>query len=48
MAICQHQEVVSIVTEEAFDFLDAPPTKITGEDVPLQYLEILKNGTIIG
>ena len=41
-------EVVSIVTEEAFDFLDAPPTKITGKDVPLPYAANLeKNGTFI-
>ncbi len=30
-------EVCSRVTTEAFDYLDAPPTKVTGEDVPMPY-----------
>ena len=30
-------EVCSQVAEKAFDYLDAPPTKITGKDVPMPY-----------
>jgi pyruvate dehydrogenase E1 component beta subunit len=30
-------EICSVVTSEAFDYLDAPPTKITGKDVPMPY-----------
>jgi pyruvate dehydrogenase E1 component beta subunit len=30
-------EVCQRVTENAFDFLDAPPTRIYGEDVPMPY-----------
>jgi pyruvate dehydrogenase E1 component subunit beta len=30
-------EVCARVTEEAFDYLDAPPVKITGADVPMPY-----------
>jgi len=30
-------EVCSQVVEQAFDYLDAPPTKITGRDVPMPY-----------
>jgi len=30
-------EVCSQVVEQAFDYLDAPPTKITGKDVPMPY-----------
>jgi pyruvate dehydrogenase E1 component beta subunit len=30
-------EIVSIVTEEAFDELDAPPERITGAEVPMPY-----------
>jgi len=30
-------EICAQVVEEAFDFLDAPPTKITGKDVPMPY-----------
>ncbi|HET7334256.1 MAG TPA: pyruvate dehydrogenase complex E1 component subunit beta, partial [Rhizomicrobium sp.] len=30
-------EICSQVTSKAFDYLDAPPTKITGEDVPMPY-----------
>jgi pyruvate dehydrogenase E1 component beta subunit len=25
------------VTAEAFDYLDAPPTRVTGKDVPMPY-----------
>ncbi len=30
-------EIVSQVVEQAFDYLDAPPAKITGKDVPMPY-----------
>jgi len=30
-------EVCSRVVSEAFDYLDAPPTKVTGKDVPMPY-----------
>jgi len=30
-------EVCQRVTENAFDFLDAPPTRVHGEDVPIPY-----------
>ena len=30
-------EICSQVMEQAFDYLDAPPTKVTGKDVPMPY-----------
>jgi pyruvate dehydrogenase E1 component beta subunit len=30
-------EICSLATSEAFDWLDAPPTKVTGKDVPMPY-----------
>jgi len=30
-------EICAVVTSEAFDYLDAPPTKVTGKDVPMPY-----------
>ena len=30
-------EIASQVVEKAFDYLDAPPTRITGKDVPMPY-----------
>ncbi|HEX2592561.1 MAG TPA: pyruvate dehydrogenase complex E1 component subunit beta [Rhizomicrobium sp.] len=30
-------EICARVTSEAFDWLDAPPTKVTGKDVPMPY-----------
>jgi pyruvate dehydrogenase E1 component beta subunit len=30
-------EICARVTSEAFDYLDAPPTKVTAEDVPMPY-----------
>jgi pyruvate dehydrogenase E1 component beta subunit len=30
-------EICSVVVAEAFDWLDAPPTKVTGKDVPMPY-----------
>ena len=30
-------EICARVAAEAFDYLDAPPTKVSGEDVPMPY-----------
>jgi pyruvate dehydrogenase E1 component beta subunit len=30
-------EIVSQIVEKGFDYLDAPPTKVTGKDVPMPY-----------
>jgi pyruvate dehydrogenase E1 component beta subunit len=30
-------EVASVVVQQAFDYLDAPPTRVYGEDVPMPY-----------
>lgn len=30
-------ELSAVVTAEAFDYLDAPPTRVTGKDVPMPY-----------
>src|SRR5580698_2850493 len=30
-------EICAVVTSEAFDYLDAPPTKVNGKDVPMPY-----------
>ncbi|MBI1239548.1 MAG: pyruvate dehydrogenase complex E1 component subunit beta [Alphaproteobacteria bacterium] len=30
-------EIAAVVTEQAFDFLDAPPMRVTGKDVPMPY-----------
>jgi len=30
-------EICAVVVAEAFDYLDAPPTKVTGKDVPMPY-----------
>jgi pyruvate dehydrogenase E1 component beta subunit len=30
-------ELAARVADEAFDYLDAPPTKVTGKDVPMPY-----------
>jgi pyruvate dehydrogenase E1 component beta subunit len=30
-------EIASVVLEQAFDWLDAPPTRVCGEDVPMPY-----------
>jgi pyruvate dehydrogenase E1 component beta subunit len=30
-------EIAALVTAEAFDYLDAPPTRVYGEDVPMPY-----------
>jgi len=37
-------EILSMIAEsEAFDYLDAPPIRITGADVPMPYAENLEN-----
>jgi pyruvate dehydrogenase E1 component beta subunit len=44
-------EIASQVVEKAFDYLDAPPTKVTGKDVPMPYaanLEKLALPTVAG
>ena len=35
-------EIVSILTSEAFDYLDAPPARIAGKDIPLPYADNLE------
>jgi len=30
-------EIASQIVDQAFDYLDAPPTKVTGKDVPMPY-----------
>ena len=30
-------EIAAVVVAEAFDYLDAPPTRVTGKDVPMPY-----------
>ena len=30
-------EISARVMEQAFDYLDAPPTRVTGKDVPMPY-----------
>jgi pyruvate dehydrogenase E1 component beta subunit len=30
-------EIAAVVVDEAFDYLDAPPHRITGKDVPMPY-----------
>jgi pyruvate dehydrogenase E1 component beta subunit len=36
-------EVITIVTEQAFDWLDAPPERVTNLDVPMPYARNLEN-----
>jgi len=36
-------EILSLCYEEGFDFMDAPPVRITGADVPMPYAENLEN-----
>jgi pyruvate dehydrogenase E1 component beta subunit len=35
-------EVIAVIIKNAFDFLDAPPLRFSGEDVPLPYAENLE------
>jgi pyruvate dehydrogenase E1 component beta subunit len=40
-------EVVSVVMESAaFDFLDAPPERVTGADVPMPYAANLEKAAL--
>ena len=39
-------EVASVVTAQAFDYLDAPPTRVHGEDVPMPYAANLEALTL--
>ena len=39
-------EVVSIIANEAFDYLDAPPARVSGADVPLPYAENLEKNAL--
>ena len=35
-------EIIAVIVKNAFDFLDAPPLRFSGEDVPLPYAENLE------
>ena len=35
-------EIIAVIIKNAFDFLDAPPLRFSGEDVPLPYAENLE------
>ena len=39
-------EIISIVVEEAFDYLDAEPVRVSGKDVPLPYAENLEKDAL--
>lgn len=39
-------EVISIVVEHAFDYLDVEPTRIASADVPMPYAELLENAAV--
>lgn len=39
-------EIIAMVNEEAFDYLDAPPVRITGADVPLAYAPNLEKSAL--
>ncbi len=39
-------EIVSIVNEECFDFLDSAPERVTAWDIPLPYAINLENATL--
>eukprot|EP00793_Prasinoderma_coloniale_P001789 PRCOL_00003595-RA len=41
-------EIVSVAVEETFDYLDAPPERITGVDVPMPYAENLERAALPG
>lgn len=41
-------EIISLVNEsDAFDFLDAPPMRVTGADVPLPYAPTLEAACLV-
>ena len=39
-------EIISMVVEEAFDFLDAEPIRVSGKNVPLPYAENLERDAL--
>lgn len=39
-------EIITITTEECFDYLDAPPERITGVDVPMPYSGVLETAAL--
>ena len=39
-------EIVALIVEEAFDYLDAEPIRISGKDVPLPYAENLEKNAL--
>jgi pyruvate dehydrogenase E1 component beta subunit len=41
-------EIAAAVTEEAFDFLDAPPMRVSQKDVPLPYAANLEKLSLPG
>lgn len=41
-------EIMSVAVEEAFDYLDAPPERIAGVDVPMPYAENLERAALPG
>ena len=40
-------ELISLITEECFDDLDAPPVRLSSQDIPTPYNGQLENLTII-
>jgi pyruvate dehydrogenase E1 component beta subunit len=41
-------EIASQIVEQAFDYLDAPPVKVTGKDVPMPYAANLEKLALPG
>lgn len=39
-------EIVSLVSESAFDTLDAPPVRVTGADIPMPYAKTLEDASV--
>ncbi len=39
-------EIISIAVDNAFDYLDAPPTRVCGADIPLPYAENLEKSSL--
>ena len=39
-------EILACAVEEAFDYLDAPPERVTGVDVPMPYAEQLEKSAL--
>jgi len=40
-------ELVALANEEAFDYLDAPPERVTGADVPMPYSYVLEDEAMV-